>query len=981
MKTSIYCYLSFICLGVLVISQPAKAENKPLSPISRVETELEFAQKMVDKYHYLLSFELADEILKKIPKSSLPKETQIKVDSVTAEVKVQKINIPGLKMEEQFTYLEEATDALKQLIKTYGDDYAEIKDARLQIGNLLFGKGKILLNRLEQETDADVKSKLQPEAVSSLNQAAEYFAKTEDAYHKEIDVLKEQIIAENLKDIPDSKLLQQLEKKLSDNDNILSSLRFAKPQVLSTMALLPSNTQQQKKDLLNNAIDMFEQIMLEKGPFSSFTYQAANEEGVCYLSLCDWQNALRCFTISTTELLSQLGFPQSSLGSIDPNFKEIIQRGFSLKARTYNQMYEYRLVIGTFDELSKVFPQAGQKTDYYFQEALLEKALALYYLQTPAQSFGIIQKVISEKGPLAIKGVDLYYKLVRHSTPFALSPDILLNNINYLRQANRIDKMVAQSKQFLTVLRMLPKDTQVKYAPEVLWILGQEFLQQANPNIYQALIAFEELYKQYGESDYAPDAANNSLKCYLEMGKETNDRSYEEHGTLIASLMSKKGWGGDWLTAMTAYRNGKYLEAVKLFQKASETPAKFLQSKEMIGSMYYLHAERDLWPAYEKEEDSASKAKLKEETIRYLKMSEENEKVLTESINENTDVLRGYQARSALRLAQIYRHPAMMKYSEVLKILAGYETAYAAFEKETAKAIEYKTEALIESSNDYKNQANLKTAELYLEKFLAKKPEEGVLTKLVLAAARKYEAFANQTVSPEIKGEERCKQLETMKTSNSVLYNDFIHSVERSAFYYEQWLQKALPENVSYLHALYVANNLSQAADDLAKHAFYKKASEIYEKILDNKYTGQIPKENLWKIQWDWASSLTKMENWQEAFAILEAVELQQPNNFTIKINLATAYEKAKEWDNALTKWHELHRRLPEKSKEWWNARYHILICLMNKGDSGGYIETRKLIDGWKYLTNGEYDKNKFGFKDKINTIDKQLSEIEPRKQ
>ncbi|MBI4833263.1 MAG: hypothetical protein HY811_00360 [Planctomycetes bacterium] len=995
----IFTLVCLLCGVMTAFSADSAAPSKD----DMVKRELDFATRLVQKFPINVSFDLAEELCANALKGNPTDAVKFLVDLTRAQIKRSKINIPdpSLTYDKRSALFDGAIQELEKCIKTYqGKNYTELADAQFGVGDLWMKKGEFLTREMAKEERPDKVEAIQNEAKEAFKKATEYFSALIIEYRKERDA-----VAAKLQEEPPEPEKIKIQAELDELDGKLGIAEYYRPQTIFSHGLLYPTGNENRVKLLKEAALVFEEFMLVYGQ-TTWGYQAANEKGLCYLELEDYDSALMSFNTTSEFLPAFLKEANAPIGEAE---RDVIEKGFALKARAYRRMGDYKKAIEGVEKLLKTFPDALTRKDEFAQQAMLEKASALFRLRDISGSFKIIDEIIATKGPMSKEANSRRQKLIKYLGPDRLPPDAFFDNIQFLYDSGESEELLRQAKQFLTALANYPDDVKQKYIPNVLWILGNYYQTRRPPRLYEALVVFEYIFKNYKNATImsksssqqgeriAPKAANNATACYYRLADETKDEAYRTRAKEIVKSMADAGDLPPEKAADLFYMEGRYLEAAGAYKKIRQSSDQYVKSLARLGPCYYSHAKKVLTPEYEKEQNEGKKEKLKEEIIKHLKLSEESDKAFLDFIGKNAEskeypeaerkkMKNTYKPSCLIQLARVYRHEFIKQYADVLSILGDFDKDYGGNTSLTdmvVEALQYKIEALINSNELAKADSYLEMALQLVRKYKLMMPMGSILS-----VADEYEKVANKFIPPELGLEERAKKIEDLKQKKPADYEKFVKAMEKNVDQYYRWLDNNPPATTKPEYALAVADKLFRAAEDLFNNEYYKKAASIYEKLLEKFYGGEVPKDEApWKTRWKNARCYVKLTDWPKAIPLLELVERETKNDPKIlggiMKDLAMAYEEAGGKENlnkALTKWAELVRGLKEQTEPWWEARYHILLVYMKMGADGGYQEADKMIKNIEFATEEKYDDNQFGYKDKFLKVKSELAKILPGK-
>ena len=994
-------FIIFIVSGVELPGNFLFAPEPRLTE-SSIQKELEFAEKLVDKYQLPVSYEIADQICEKIIKNNPSKDMAVMVELARAKIKGKKVYLSRITPEERKAYFDDAIKAQKEVVTSYKDN-PRVIEIKFSLGELLRAKGDFMVNLLRKEERPTQKELLKTEIEALFNETTEYFKILVNAYQEEINKIDAQIQEEYMKPQLDQRKVDALQEKRKELDSSLSMAEYYLPKTMYNFALMYEEGSKSRIEKLKEAAKMFDDFMLKLGT-NNWSYQAANEKAKCYIELGEYEGALGALEISTTDLIRFLDINNVEEQDRE-SVRDIILEGYMLKIRTFNRMGDYKQSTQVQKEmLSKVKDVIKRlASDDYAQSAFLEYADTLAGLKDFDGALKACKDVMKLRGSRAGDARDKLQDIIRKIGPSGMSAEMFFENViiyNYY-ETKDMDEAIKQARLFLPALKRADLNIQQKFIPQVLWFLGNAYLQKTPKRYYEALIAFEELYKNYekavllgDENDkLMPKAANNASMCYKAIENYGKDAAYKSFYAKkyndVREYMIKKGIAGELETAEKYFNDKEYIKAAEAYKKVPKTSKSYIDAQSKIGFSYYLQANRNIWPAYEKEADETQKKKLSDEAVKILSLAETSYKDFLKFIEESLKKpklednekrkLKFYEPRITVNLARVYFHPALKKYNEVLTVLDGFETKYARdAASELPDVFKYKVEAYLKSNN-------LDKAEAYLENLtkIASRQKLPPPTNSMVSIAEEYEKKAEEIVSPDMDINARQKAIEVMKTGDKKKYALYEGYVGKYIKYYLDWLSGSAPEAVTAENVIAIADRVFKAALDIEKEDFYRTAGTLYEQIINKKYGTKMPVNmEPWKLKWKLAKCFKKIGEWEKTLALLKEIEIECNDVGYlggIKKDLAVAFEENKLWSEAIGKWGELAKNVKGDSEDYWEARYRIIGCQMQLGAGGGYQSAWDGLRLIEVMTNGEYDGNKYGYKDKFIKLKEELEKVRPK--
>jgi len=147
---------------------------------------------------------------------------------------------------------------------------------------------------------------------------------------------------------------------------------------------------------------------------------------------------------------------------------------------------------------------------------------------------------------------------------------------------------------------------------------------------------------------------------------------------------------------------------------------------------------------------------------------------------------------------------------------------------------------------------------------------------------------------------------------------------------------------------LALAINPDQSIDEYAlvggqmyKAEMYPEAVKTFQQLIERFKDDPKQKDAIWEAK-DWIGksymAMKTPTGWQKATAQFKGLVAASPTDMDYRRSLGLCYENTADFDSAIDQWDKVDGTLRQGSRQWFEARYHLVKCYACKGDvSTGY--------------------------------------------
>ncbi|MEK7310223.1 MAG: tetratricopeptide repeat protein [Planctomycetota bacterium] len=970
--------LLLIALGFIAFNDWGSLLSAGKESESQQESDLNFADKLAEESATpggLNFLDIAEEMVQDIIKTPASKRIQQHATLILGKLKKFSAWVER-DPDKRARLMNEAVDILDKFIKENAE-YSGVSEAKFELSELLQEKARFLTSVFKVEADPAKKQGLFEQVESTYMRISEDLNAMIGDYQKILD------------GIEDADKREEIDNKIMRASYTLGLNFYYR-------GLLYNKGDENNKKYPQEAIKSFNMFALKYGD-KLLSYEASDYIGLCYYELGDYQKAKMYFK-STAGLYDSImkddEKDKEEKNDIINECRDIIQRGYTHLAMVANASREYSEAIKIIDDLIKMFPK--NQSDEWMEMGLLEKARALFYTNNKDKAFSIIQNIKdnSKNNQARSSANDILSNLIQEGGD--VSPGIIITTIRDLLAKSKYSELIQQGQVLMYRLNSSPEAERVQYLPEALLIMAEAFKKQER--FYEAIILYETVYlnpkykdaKSTQNEDIAPLAAYGAAEAYLKMGTASNDESDKTKYKDIRSYLTKTWPKSDFALSSQFYEGkemegeGKYIEAAKAYGQVPASNSNYYESLFRIGYAYYLQADKNLTPSYRKEKDSKKKEEVKGDILRVLVLAEDafkkalklyEEKSKEALDDESKRKVAHNELQARLFMSRMYLNEFLRKYSEILTVLSGLEKRYASRPDAVSQILQLKIEAYIGMDDLDNAETHLKSLKDYAGKGDNLEIIAPALQLMGLAYEKKAESVIPGALSASTPGE-RKKVMETIqekKVKSSEEYKKFSDALQRSGEFYYQW-GEVRKKTMSPDEALSVAEKLFLAAELIEKNDFYRKASDLYERMINKEFQGKLPRQETWLIQWKLAKTYRALKEKEKSVTILEKLDAEKTNNIDIGRELAFAYEDAGDkdnitpWQSARKQWAKLGGLCKNGTEEWWETKYHFVLMDIWMGNFKEALYAMNMIEK---AVSPDYDNNKWGYKDKFSALRK----------
>ena len=959
--------------GYVLFGAPEKGSE------GQQESDLGFIDKLAEESSNpggLNFLDIAEEMVQDILKKPASKSIQQYATLILG--KLRKFSA-GMERdpEKRTQFMNEAVDILDKFINENAE-YHGISEAKFELSELLQQKAIFLTNVAKVESDPAKKQGLIEQVESTYTRITEYLNVMIVDYQKILD------------GISDAEKREEIDNKIMRASYTLALNFYLR-------GLLYIKGDENNKKYLHEAIKSFNAFALKYGD-KLLCYEASDYIGECYYELEDYRSAKMYYKMTARLYDSIIGDDEKTkeeMNDIINECQDIIQKGNAHLAKVANANKEYSEAIKIIDDLIKIFPK-GQSEEW-MEMGLVEKAKALFYINKKDDAFAILQNIKDNSKNNQAKSAanDALSALIKVSGD--VSPLIIITIMRDLFGKGKHSELVQQGQALMNRLNNSSEEERVLYLPEALFIMAETFKKQER--FYEAIILYETVYlnpkfkdaKSSQNEDVAPLAAYGAASAYLSAGKEAGDEADKEKYKEVRSYLTKTWPNSDFAKSSQFYQGkevegeGKYIDAAKAYGQVPASNSNYYESMFRIGLMYHLYVERDLLPPYRKEKDTKKKEELKGEISRNLALAENSfnkalklfdEKLKGAIDEESKNKILHNELQTRIFMSRMYLGEFLRKYSEILVILEGLEKKYASRPDAVSQILQMKIEAYINMNDMDKAEMHLKSLKDYAGKGGNLEIIAPALQLMGLAYAKKADIIVPPIASstPEER-KKRADAIKGMKEKSSEEYKQFVDALQHAGEYFSQWVE-IRKATITPDEVLSVAESLYQFAEEIEKDDFYKKASDLYVRMINKEFQGKLPRQETWLIQWKLAKTYRALKEYEKAVAILEKLDAEKTNNIDIGRELAFAYESAGSrenvtpWQSARKQWAKVSGLCKNGTEEWWETKYHFVNM---EYQIGNFKEALYAMTMMEKAISPEYDNNKWGYKDKFKELRKKI--------
>jgi len=969
--------LFLIALGFIAFNDRGSLLSAGKESESQQESDLNFADRLAEESSNpggLNFLDITEEMAQDIIKTPASKRVQQHATLILGKVKKFSAWVER-DPEKRTQLMNEAVDILTKFIQENAD-YSGISEAKFELSELLQGKARLEARSAKVETDPSKKQGLIEQVEATYVRINEYLNVMIADYQKILD------------DTQDADKREEVDNKIMQASYSLGLSFYDR-------GFLYNKGDENYKKYLQEAIKSFNTFALKYGD-KLRSYEVSDYIGLCYYELEDYQKAKLYFKITAglySSIMNDDEKDKEEKNDIINECQDIIQRGYTHLAMVANANKEYTEAVKLVDELIKIFPK-GQSEEW-MEMGLLEKANALFYTNNKEKAFAIVQDIKdnSKNNQAKSSANDVLNKLIK--TDVNVSPVIVITTLRDLLAKSKYSELIQQGQVLMNRLNSSPEAERVQYLPEALLIMAESY--KVQERFYEAIILYETVYlnpkykdaKSTQNEDIAPLAAYGAASSYLNMGSSAGDEADKAKYKESLAYLTKTWPNSDFARSSQFYQGKeleggeKYIEAAKAYGQVPASNSNYYESLFRIGYTYYLQADKNLTPVYRKEKDDKKKEEVKGEILRTLALAEDafkkalkvyEEKSKEALDEESKKKISHNELQTRIFLARMYLNEFLRKYSEILTVLSGLEKRYASRPDAVSQILQLKIEAYIGMDDLDNAEAHFKSLQDYARKDNNLEITAAAMQIMALAYLKKADNIVPSTVSSS--SEEKKKRADAIKEKkekSSEEYKKLMDALQRAGEYFYRWVE-IRKKTITPDEVLTVAENLYQCAEDIEKNDFYKKASDLYERMINKEFQGKLPRQETWLIQWKLSKTYRALKEYEKAVTILEKLDAEKPNNIDIKKELALAYEAAGNkdnitpWQSARKKWSELGALCKNGTEEWWETKYHFVRMGIWMGNFKEALDAMKMIEN---AISPNYDNNKWGYKDKFSELRK----------
>ncbi len=453
-------------------------------------------------------------------------------------------------------------------------------------------------------------------------------------------------------------------------DRLYTSYRYNLPRTYYYHSLLYPQGEFRKKQLLEMAIEGFQQFGLDYQE-NLLYYDGLIFEGLAAKDLDKKQDAIASFdeAIGVSQFFKneKTGKTELSLEAAD-----VITRAALQKVLLQTEMKDYAGASATAKAYLEVVPEPAQTSGGLGLAVVAAQAEAELASGDTKSAAETAAKLVSmdEKGRWGEKGRDLQAKLISGAGGGDIDAGAMLKIA--AQRLSRGDDLSALriAHQGIDAAKGTPKEANVSC--EGYLLIGSIYASRGAGWLYEAALAYDTAYKGWPKAEKAPEALYQAMSAYQRLLSADKrpwfKKRYDDDAHTLATeyANSQRASYALLLGANQLFDDGKFLEAAAEYQKVQPNSPAYLEAQFRAGTCYLRQANK---LCNDKKEGEADQFEKQAETL--LKKSRTDLEAAVKT-TMNLDEQARYQGtafRATVSLAQLYLLDCMKRPQDAIEAL------------------------------------------------------------------------------------------------------------------------------------------------------------------------------------------------------------------------------------------------------------------------------------------------------------------------
>src|SRR5260221_361971 len=500
------------------------------------------------------------------------------------------------------------------------------------------------------------------------------------------------------------------------NERLYTGLRYNLPRTYYYHSLLFPAGEWKKKDLLEKAVEGFQQFGLDNNE-NLLYYEGAILQGLAYKDLAKNEDALASFDEAATALAAQFSADTKGVFQINPEIADTVSGGVLQKVLFQTELKDYSGAIAPSKKFFATIPDAFHTRSGL---AVLASQAEAEFASGDVKTAGdTAQKLVDldPKGLWGRKGQEIQAKMLGGAAGSDVGASSMLKIAGTLAQRGDETRALQVCHQAVAAARGSPQEANV--GCEAYLTIGGIFQQRGAGWTLEAALAYDIAAETWPKADKAAQAVYSAMTAYLKLNGEDKRPWFKKRGDDRAHTLAAN-YPNSPLAAFAQLAGAnqleveeKFLEAAAEFQKVQPSSPSFLVAQYRAGDCYFKQARK---LCLEKKEGEADQWVKQSETL-VKKAKNDLDAALKTTMDLDAQARlqsAGFQAR--VTLAQLYLLDCVKRPADVAEALKDVDERYGSDEEKLATAWSLRISAL-------EKQGKLDEAVALLDSLVKKNPD------------------------------------------------------------------------------------------------------------------------------------------------------------------------------------------------------------------------------------------------------------------
>jgi hypothetical protein len=939
---------------------PPAAAQLALAPGE--QRDLDFARGLIEaKYE-----DLAEDFLGRLEKGGkLSKEGAAQMMLVRVQL-LESTASDAKELDRKLALLAEAADSLQTFLKSH-EDHPSAPLARVKVGDNLRQRAEFLLDAVKTESDAAKLAKYKADGLEVAKQAKAYFVRLRDETQRRVDMASTQ---------GNTDALENAEAELVESI-------FQIPRMDYLRALFLPKGDSQRQVLLDGAFADFDQFIFDWGD-RPFALDAQLVQGLVEKEKGNLDKALERIEIVWEETRDSVANPGQ--GNWDPEQVQVVYATATLeKARVLLAGKKPADAAKDLEEAFQLLPDLlGSELGWQLK---FEQGLALRGAGAEEAASKAFQLVAANARDtrMAARAIEQLGTAGVTDTS-ELTAEGQLRAAQGLLKQNDIDGAILGVHRAIARARAAGKLEGV--IAEGFFSLGIIYKDTGRPD--EALVAYRAVSDGFPTHPLAPRCLRNEMVTILAMNANGRSQALEKEYLAALKRLTEKYPNSPEVKDIQLDA-AKRLEDRKQFAEALAEYEKIPADSPSYGDGQYgagrcwVEEGRRLWTAGQQDE---GKKAFDRALAAYANAVAWAEKEKDRTIDAQA-LLKAQDVRfwSRVLAAQILLHESQKNPKKALEEAAALEKEVEDGDaKKLGALVPIQLQALVQSGQT-------EAAAAKLDQLLEKK----VASSAVTSEARKLATLFDREATAALQKDPRDLRADK-KLRQAARY--YAASVETHAAGERRGtVEELLPTADRIVVIGLLLNGVPEGEETaialgerkIADRSFWERAIPIYETLVGPRYRDAVG-ENRPRLIYKLGTAYAVLDRWDALIREYERLVRdegflkadgsinpkkagERPELLLAYLDLGYAYEKtakgaAERWNLAIEVYVKLIRALPVGDSRWWQANYHYLVSLVEKGSyDEADVYLRKIE-----RENPELDQNQYGMRDKFRALKQRIA-------